>query len=108
MTEIFAVRPSGTQTKIHLYIEGFQTGRRPRRPPDVGLCNGTGSVLRNERVPLGDALEWTKPHGPCDHCHSPRPDWQWCHVCLGRAIGVAGLADELVKMIASRTERTDA
>lgn len=106
--EILAVRPSGTQTKIHLYIVGYQPGAKPRNPPDVALCNGTGSIHRNELVPLRDALDWTKPHGPCEHCHTPRPDWEWCHLCLGRAIGVAGLADDLAKTIASRTEKTNA
>jgi hypothetical protein len=53
--EILAVRPSGTQTKIHLYIVGYQPGAKPRNPPDVALCNGTGSIRRNELVPIGDA-----------------------------------------------------
>lgn len=100
--EILAVRPAGVSTKIHLYVPGYQPGPKPRNPPDVGLCNGTGSVLRNELVPIAEALDWTKPHGPCDHCNSARPDWVWCHLCLGRAIGVVGLADELAKTIAGR------
>lgn len=102
MIEIFAVRPTGLSAVIHLYSPGYQPGAKPRHPAEVPLCNGTSSVRDRDLTPLGDALRWAEPHEPCEHCDAHRPDWRWCHVCLGHGIAAAGLSIETVAAIATR------
>jgi hypothetical protein len=96
---ISAVRPSGNSAAIHLYVPGYQPGKKPRRPAEVPMCNGTCSVRPEDLVPLAEALSWTDPHGPCDHCSARRADWHWCHVCLGHAVAAAGLSSLVVRAI---------
>lgn len=107
MIEIFAVRPTGLSAVIHLFSPGYQPGKKARRPPDVGMCNGTGAVRQRDLVPLAEALQWAEPHQPCEHCDAHRPDWHWCHVCLGHGIAAAGLAETAIRDVARHASEPD-
>jgi hypothetical protein len=96
---ISAVRPRGTSTAIHLYVPGYQPGKKARRPPEVSMCNGTTSVNEVDLVPLADALRWADPHEACEHCDAHQPDWHWCHVCLGHAAAASGLSTVVIRAI---------
>jgi hypothetical protein len=104
--KLFAVRPTGIGTVIHIYSPGYQPGKKPRRPAEVPMCNGTCSVNERDLVPLADALHWADPHEACEHCDAHRPDWHWCRGCLGHALDASGLANATARAIASAGSAT--
>ncbi len=94
MTDILAVRPPGTSTVIHLELPGYQPSQRRRGVTDAVLCNAFVKRDRS-RVPLPDALAWTQPPAP----NEPHEQWRWCRNCLGHAVAIHGLADQILKQI---------
>jgi len=102
MTEIFAVRPPGTSTVIHLEIPGYKPSSARTRSTEAVLCNAFVRRDRN-RVLLADALAWTAPPAPSE----PHEQWRWCRPCLGHAVDAAGLAEATVRAVAAATDPPD-
>lgn len=102
MTEIFAVRPPGTSTVIHLEIPGYKPSPSRTRSTEAVLCNAFVKRHRN-RVPLAVALAWTNPPGPDE----PHEQWRWCRPCLGHAVDAAGLAEATVRAVAAAAQPPD-
>lgn len=57
------------------------------------LCNVSTQGCR--LVPLREALDLlTTWRELC-------PEWRWCHMCVGHAVGIAGLSTEVLTWIAT-------
>ena len=96
--EIFVAVPSGYGLILHLHSPGYQPGTNPGRRRSeaypVALCNNR-FVEHDTLVPLHDGLD-LKPTGT-----DPRPAWRWCRVCIGHAVALVGLDQQVLTWIAT-------
>jgi hypothetical protein len=99
--EIFAVQPPRGRV-VHLHSPGYKPSERERPQRDVeALCaapiwpNGDPKLERR-LTPLTDALKWTSLR-PSDT--DPRPSWRWCRHCLGHAVTIADVVDQVLDAI---------
>ncbi|HYS41151.1 MAG TPA: hypothetical protein VEO01_36515 [Pseudonocardiaceae bacterium] len=98
MKPIFVAIPRGHGLILHLHSPGYRPGPKPRGIGDsAALCNY--SIHGDPLVPLRDGLH-LKPTGT-----DPRPAWRWCRSCIGHAVAIAGLDQEVLTWIATGTEK---
>lgn len=95
---------------IHLYLAGFQPGRKTR-DFDGAMC---GIAANTERWRIKDhtlpQAEWEREYFPNGRWHQPfvegfefvQPPWRWCSICLGRAINHLDLAADVARLIAAK------
>ena len=95
--EIFVAVPRGHGLILHLQSPGYRPGPRQRSIGDSAALCGY-SVSRDPLVPLREGLH-LKPTGT-----DPRPAWQWCRVCVGHAVALAGLDQHVLTWIATGRE----
>ncbi len=106
MTDIFAVRPGPLGATAHLYVPGYQPGRKRRRPGNRSpLCGSQNATVNPaDAVPLGQALQnWRNPDQSTE-LRQPM-EWEWCKACIGHAVALAGLQRSVLVQVAAATYR---
>jgi hypothetical protein len=94
-----AIAPAWLGSKIHIFLEGYQPGKKTRTLSFQPMC-GQFTSSRARRVPLAQALQW--PDRVFDE-DDPRKTRTWCAACVGHAAGAAGLLPDFVEQIALGT-----
>lgn len=106
MTEIFAVRPTPLGTTAHLYVPGYQPGKKARSSGDRSpLCGSQSlSVVRGDVVLLAEALQsWPNPDRVTE-LRGPVA-WEWCKACIGHAVALAGQQRSVLHQVVTATLR---
>lgn len=94
MAPILTALPRGGRTR-HLHLPGYRPGKRPRSCAATSSLCGV-SVLGCQLVPLPESIGM-RPSGT-----DPCPGWLWCRPCVGHAVGLAGLATEVLGLVIAR------
>lgn len=103
---IEAVAPGWLGWKIHLYVEGYQPGPKRRGVPrSTPLC-GAFIHSNHRRVPLAEALKWPMRHEAPGY-DPPLTRWHWCRGCVGHAVYLGGLLDEVLAMLVKAQVKTE-
>lgn len=102
MTEIFAVPPSPLGATAHLYMPGYQPGKKRRPAADrAPMCGSSYSVNPNQVTLLAAALQdWPNPDGGAD-LRGPFA-WSWCKPCIGHVVTVYGMQLEVMTAVANK------
>lgn len=106
MTEIFAVPLSPFGHFAHLYLPGYQPGKKARSSGvHHPLCGSQNAPIDIDQVvPLALALQnWSNPDKATE-LRGPMA-WEWCRSCVGHAAAVAGLQRSVLHQVTAATYR---
>ena len=94
-----AVAPSHMGSKVHLYADGYQPGKKRRSSATMALCSSYISP-QDQRAPFLEALHWPQRVPTAE---DNRPQRRWCLSCIGHAAAILGITDHMISVLAAAT-----